>query len=164
MKKSTLFAFVTGLGLGVLLAPKKGSEIAGELKVKLDDLYLQVKEFNMDEINDKIEEIKIETSKLDFESSREIVSKQSAVLKEKLHNLIVSIQENEKIEPALEGAVDSTKKAIISVIDFIDENDLIVKTKTAANKAKDVAVDAANTVKDKSEEVISNIKKDRTEE
>ena len=42
-------------GLGVLFAPKKGSETRQELKVKLDDMISKLKEVDIDEVKTEIE-------------------------------------------------------------------------------------------------------------
>ena len=53
-----------GVGLGVLFAPKAGSETRKELKEKMDELVKKIKEINVEEVKDsfmkKIEELKEE--------------------------------------------------------------------------------------------------------
>ena len=44
-----------GAGLGVLFAPKKGSETRRELKLKLDELVQKAKEVDLDEVKEKVE-------------------------------------------------------------------------------------------------------------
>lgn len=154
MKKKSVVAFGLGIVLGVLLAPKKGSETFEELKEKSNNLYLQAKELDIDTIKDKIDDIKIEITKLDYERSKELVSQQATVIKDKLSKLIVDLQENKKIQPALEGAINSTEKAIIDVIDYIDENELIDKTKDGAQKVYEKSNEYADNFKEKASEVI----------
>ena len=67
-KKSGLGKFLAGAaigaGLGVLFAPKKGSETRRELKQKFDELVAKAKEIDIDEVKEnienKVEEIKAE--------------------------------------------------------------------------------------------------------
>ena len=50
-----------GAGLGLLFAPKKGEEIRGELKKKIDEFAKQAKDIDVEEVkkefNKKVEEI-----------------------------------------------------------------------------------------------------------
>ena len=65
-KKSGLGKFALGLGigagLGILFAPKKGSETRQDLKRKLDELINKVKEIDVNEVKEeffnKVDEIK----------------------------------------------------------------------------------------------------------
>ena len=74
-KKFGLGKFVAGAavgaGLGLLFAPKKGSETRKDLKKKMDNLVDQVKNLDMDDVkkefNNKVEDIKAGLADLDKE-------------------------------------------------------------------------------------------------
>ena len=85
MKKKTLGALVTGgaLGatLGILFAPRKGSETRKILGEKLEELSKKVKEIDYEDlriqIEEKIEEIRDEIKDLDKEKVLEIAKEKA---------------------------------------------------------------------------------------
>ena len=120
-KKSGLGKFVlgaaVGAAVGVLLAPKKGSETRKDLKNKLDDLVNKAKELNMEDVKFAIEmkvtEIKNELEDLDKEKVLKIAKKQASNLIDKADELVNYAIE--KGTPVLEKAADAIREKTIVV-------------------------------------------------
>ena len=81
-----------GAGLGILFAPKKGSETRAELKAKIEDLVKQIKKIDLEEVKEefevKLENLKAELADLDKEKVLEIAKKKAGELKEKAQDLV----------------------------------------------------------------------------
>lgn len=96
MKKKGLGKFIfgagIGAGLGLLFAPKKGSETRTELYDKIKDLLDDVKQMDKEEVkkefDKKLNEIKDELTDLDKEKALKIAKKKADELKVKSQELV----------------------------------------------------------------------------
>ena len=107
-----------GAGLGMLFAPKAGSETRKELKVKIDDLVAKAKELDMKDVTEQVEkkinEIKKDIKELDKEKVLKIAKEKGEVLKDKASELVSLAKE--KGTPVLKDAADEVKEKAINVV------------------------------------------------
>lgn len=120
-KKSGLGKFLAGAaigaGLGILFAPRKGSETRAALKAKINDLVAQIKNIDMEEVKEefsrKVEEIKEGLADLDKEKVLEIAKEKATQLKEKAQELVdLAI---DKGTPMLRDAAEEVRLKAIEV-------------------------------------------------
>lgn len=131
MSKKGLGKLVLGAGLGasiaLLFAPKKGSELRGDIKKKFDEFMKNVDDMTVSEIKDefttKVDEIKKDLDELDKETVLKVAKKKGNELKDKANELVELAKE--KGTPVLEGIADDLKEKTISVaqgvIDKLEE-------------------------------------------
>ncbi len=100
-KKSGLGKFIAGVaigtGIGVLFAPKKGSETRAELKAKCQELYKKAKELDMEDVKESIEikiaEIKESIEDLDKEKVMSIAKSKAKKLQDMAEELVQYVVE-----------------------------------------------------------------------
>lgn len=120
-KKNGLGKLVAGIGigagLGMLFAPKKGSELRENLKKKINELTDKVKEIDVEEVkkefNTKVDEIKNDLEDLDKEKALKLAKEKGALLKTKTDELVELAKE--KGTPVLEGIAEDLRKKAIEV-------------------------------------------------
>lgn len=136
-KKSGTGKFILGAligaGLGVLFAPKSGSETRRELKTKMTDLLNKAKDIDLEDVKDnittKVEEIKEELSDLDKEKVLKIAKKKGNEIKNKCEELVDLAKK--KGTPVLESAANEVREKAIDAV-----KEILEKLETADKKAK----------------------------
>ena len=113
-----------GAGLGVLFAPKKGSETRAELKEKIEELYVKAKELDMDDVKENIEikiaELKQSISELDKEKVVEFAKEKAALIKEKCDDLVKYVVE--KGTPVMEKTANTVREKALGVTKEVVES------------------------------------------
>ena len=120
-KKKGLGKLFTGIaigtGLGVVFAPKKGTETRTQLKAKIDEMFTRLKDVDADDVKDTIEtkiyEIKEGLTDLDKEKVLSIAKKKAKQIQDMAEELVDYAIE--KGTPVLEKTANSIREKAIDV-------------------------------------------------
>ncbi len=156
MSKKGFGKFLTGAaigaGLGILFAPKKGSETREDLKNKAQDIMEDMKNIDAKEIkeklNAKVQELKKDLENLDKETAKEQIKAKGEALMKKAEELITIAKE--KSAPVVEKAAKEIKEKTIiileSALDKLEGDKAITPTE---NKMKNKTTKSTKTTKPK---------------
>lgn len=133
-KKKGMGKLVAGLaigtGLGILFAPKKGSDTRRELKEKLDEMLEKVKNIDKEEVKENIEnkitEIRKELEDLDKEKVLKVAKQKAKDIEKKAEELVEYAIE--KGTPILENAANTIReKAIVVTKEVLNKLEKVEK-------------------------------------
>ena len=112
-----LLGALVGVGIGVLIAPKKGSETREDLKKKIDEFMTKVKSLDKEEVKKqieaKLEKLKKDIKELDKEKVLSVAKEKCAKIKEESKKLVELAKE--KGTPVLEKAANDVRDVAIKV-------------------------------------------------
>lgn len=152
--------FIAGLGIGaavgMLFAPKKGSELRDELKEKGSKAYDNAKNMTKEDVQDllnkSIDEVKRAIDEFDMEEFKETTGQKLAEVKAKLEDLAKTVQNSDEYAQFK----DSVKKVSNDIGDKVNEIKTKIKDQDFAGmKAVDEGI---NDIGDELDIIIEDLK------
>ena len=121
MKKKTMVSLLSGAlvgaGLGVLFAPKKGSETREDIKEKVNELISKAREIDADDVREyvvqKSEEIEAALKDLDKEKVKKIAKQKARDIEKSATDLVNYVKS--KGEPVLLDATEALRVKAVEV-------------------------------------------------
>lgn len=117
-----LTGVVVGAGLGVLFAPKSGSETRADLKVKIDELITKAKDIDVDEVKEEVikksKEIKKELAELDSEKVKKIAKVKAKEIEKKAEDLYKYAVK--KGTPVVQDLADDVRVKALEVVKEVE--------------------------------------------
>ena len=127
---------IIGVGLGILLAPEKGSKTREELKKNSKALLEMIKDIDLEEtkenISQKFEELKKDLANLNKEEAKEILEEKKEFVESKCNEII---EDNENFS-VVEKVKEKTNKVVDGVIEEINSSEELSKNPKKKKRKK----------------------------
>ena len=120
---------IIGVGLGLLIAPKEGSETREKLKKSFNNLLDTIDNINIDKTSDsivnKIVDLKNKITSINYEEAKEIINDKKEILDNECDNLIKEIKKEKapKVVENVKKIKRKTNNLANDVIEKIDQKE-----------------------------------------
>lgn len=152
--------FLLGVIVGLLVAPKSGKELRKDVCDRASDVLEDIKNFDKETAKESINNVKEAVVTMDLDTAKDLINRAGDKTKDILNDAVDAIQNNDTLRTLPNKTVDAVTGATIKTVEYIDENDLVGKTKDISKKTGKVAKDVvkkADEVKDITIEKVQNV-------